>query len=114
MDDKLMLVMAAGAAGIELEWVRPFVSIGDFAMVPHNAETGDHWNPLCNDGDAFRLAVNLRIAVSQFPFGDAHAQWDHGACMEPHNGDPCAATRRAIVRAAAALAAPPTDKGATE
>lgn len=72
------------------------------------------WNPLTNDGDALRLAVKCGISVLQFP-----------ACIGtgwPQNGLPArligfdppyedissgqdvlAATRRAIVRAAAAI-----------
>ena len=76
--------------------------------------TGEAWNPLTDDGDALRLAVKCGISVLQFP-----------ACIGtrwPQNGLPArligfdppyedissgqdvlAATRRAIVRAAAAI-----------
>ena len=60
------------------------------------------WNPLADDGDAFRLAVKMRIDV-------AHAR-DYvvsglgtADSMRRENGDDCAATRRAIVRAAAEI-----------
>jgi hypothetical protein len=72
------------------------------------------WNPLDDDGDAFRLAVMLDIELYQAD--------DDGPCayagywgkpqrrdvtrifaIEPLGADPYAATRRAIVRAAAAL-----------
>ena len=62
--------------------------------------SGRVWNPLADDGDALRLAVKLRIDV-------AHAR-DYvvsglgtADSMRRENGDDCAATRRAIVRAAA-------------
>lgn len=67
------------------------------------AHTG--WNPLANDGDALRLAVKLSILVDPESIGGATT------CVVPrifyddvpHGDDPCAATRRAIVRAAAAI-----------
>ena len=65
------------------------------------------WNPLTNDGDAFRLAVMLGLAVSvEYQVGSTAVLWGPptGHVREDHsNNDPFAATRRAIVRAAAAL-----------
>jgi hypothetical protein len=55
------------------------------------------WNPLNDDGDALRLAVNLRIDVS--PEYVWSGPWCDGGTLK----DPYAATRRAIVRAAAAI-----------
>jgi hypothetical protein len=65
------------------------------------------WNPLVDDGDALRLAVNLSIEF-QFSAGATWVKWciGHNSVHlhhEPHNGDPYAATRRAIVRAAAEI-----------
>lgn len=61
------------------------------------------WNPLADDGDALRLAVALRISLSMLPqIVDATA--GDVMCHEPWYDDPHAATRRAIVRAAAAMA----------
>ena len=67
--------------------------------------------PLTDDGDALRLAVKLRIDFYE-GVGDGPEAWagyylpaftkQKFAC-EPHNGDPYAATRRAIVRAAAEI-----------
>lgn len=71
----------------------------------HNgADQEFRWNPLEEDADALRLAVKLemrleldnhwrRASAQQIPNG----QW----FTVGHDGDPCAATRRAIVRAAA-------------
>lgn len=64
-----------------------------------------HWNPLEDDGDAFRLAVALKIPVwytenyvrvNQRECGDA-------GVVEYFVGAPGTATRRAIVRATAEI-----------
>jgi hypothetical protein len=62
------------------------------------------WNPLTHDGDAFRLAVKLQLLVSidakytRVTDGRGKfAREDHPA------SNACAATRRAIVRAAAEI-----------
>jgi len=65
------------------------------------------WNPLTDDGDAFRLMVKLKIPM-QFPgWKDVTRTWGDEMHMEtfdePHDNDPYAATRRAVVRAAAAI-----------
>lgn len=60
------------------------------------------WNPLGDDGDALRLAVALGIQVTvmiprdHMELGRTNA----GGMWNLHGDDPCAATRRAIVRAA--------------
>jgi hypothetical protein len=96
MNDKEMLIAAAKAAGIEV-------------VTPTMLEYGK-WNPLEGDGDALRLAVKLRLKVST-PTTDTD-------CALAGNGDVFsysedvekititdlyAATRRAIVRAAAEI-----------
>jgi hypothetical protein len=69
------------------------------------------WNPLTDDGDAFRLAVKLRIksryneALGQ---GLAWINGDHAgstANTEDCGRDECATLRRAIVIAAAEIGA---------
>jgi hypothetical protein len=52
-----------------------------------------YWKPLTDDGDAFRLAVRLKL------FGGYHGM----ESSQFEDGDPYAATRRAIVRAAAEI-----------
>jgi len=52
-----------------------------------------NWRPLTDDGDALRLAVKLGIDVAKAVV----LYWDKTST------DPYAATRRAIVRAAAAM-----------
>jgi hypothetical protein len=97
MNDKELLELAAKAAGIELTWSNPYVSVGDFARVPN-------WNPLTDDGDALRLAVKLRLELG---FPKEYCVWSFGTngvvCTEDPSNDPYAATRRAIVRAAAEI-----------
>ena len=64
------------------------------------------WDPLNDDGDAFRLAVKLGldIMLNRSSICIELDQWDHWI-VEPHNNsDPYKAVRRAIVRAAAELA----------
>ena len=70
------------------------------------------WNPLTNDGDALRLAVKLRLRLNrEISFGEDIVEAfgledDNLSChcsTESIKGDPYAATRRAIVRAAAEI-----------
>jgi hypothetical protein len=66
------------------------------------------WNPLTDDGDALRLAVKLGINFQNESFA-CWVKWplqpslDGTLHHEPYNGDPYAATRRAIVRCAAEI-----------
>lgn len=57
-----------------------------------DAKPDGRWNPLADDGDAFRLAVLLGIQVFSPDYPEYHG-----------SGDACAAVRRAIVEAAARL-----------
>lgn len=103
MTDSELLELAAKAAGIykdalDCEWYDP-----------HGYVRPD-WNPLTDDGDALRLAVKLRLECmyEATELGPCHCQfWIAGEgfkqVIEPHNDDPYAATRRAIVRAAAEI-----------
>ena len=61
------------------------------------------WIPLLDDGDALRLAVKLRLEVSVWDTDTTVLTSDDEilTLIEPANGDPLAATRRAITRAAA-------------
>jgi hypothetical protein len=61
------------------------------------------WNPITDDGDALRLAVTLRISLDMLTH-IVDATTGTVMCHEPWGDDHCAATRRAIVRAAAAMA----------
>jgi len=64
-----------------------------------------YWNPLTDDGDALRLAVKLRLDVDCMG-GDvvvAYQVITHSHAAEQIGHDHYAATRRAIVRAAAEI-----------
>lgn len=110
MTDREMLEFSAKAAGIDVRWYQ-----GDCLRVADKCNGfAGKWNPITDDGDALRLAVKCGISVLQFP-----------ACIGtgwPQNGLPAsligfdppyedissgqdvlAATRRAIVRAAAEI-----------
>jgi hypothetical protein len=100
MTDKDLLEKAAKAAGIEIEWYAPNVEVWDFAQIPN-------WNPLIDDGDALRLAVKLKMSMVLDSGGfKGKTTWVRAPQTEKteyHESDPYAATRRAIVRAAAAI-----------
>jgi hypothetical protein len=70
---------------------------------------GHSWNPLTDDGDALRLAVKLGLDIeSDLPAHLVEVWFPNGintcgSVYEPYGNDPYAATRRAIVRAAAEI-----------
>lgn len=106
MDDKTLLELVAKAyahpdvkyiGGPNGGWVRVIGCNEDL-----HCDVMVCWNPLIDDGDALRLAVTLRIT----PHIDGNltdAESSLGFSTEAHFSDPYAATRRAIVRAAAAI-----------
>jgi len=104
MSDRELLEAAAKAAGMVLTWEGP-----DHDQ-PQTLCKGA-WNPRAYDGDALRLAVTLQIDVKHY--GDHVVAWFDGGYIGtgriPYDGDPFAATRLAIVRAAAETA---REKGA--
>jgi hypothetical protein len=69
--------------------------------------SAERWNPLEDDGDAFRLMVALRAASIEIRFGcdndSVQVETWANAYDEDFGQDPDAATRRAIVRAAAEI-----------
>lgn len=105
MNDRELLNLAAKAAGLDIEWRQGW----DGTESPKSVVSGGAWNPLMFDGDAFRLAVILEIEFSSsYDAGmNAYAGYsldeDLKYIIEPKGSDPYAATRRAIVRAAAEL-----------
>jgi hypothetical protein len=112
MPDRELLELAAKAAGYvrmqyldNVPYVSAHLSADDFIA----------WNPLIDDGDALRLAGQLRIGID-FDHGNAsdNCVYAHpvvgsytltmGELLDgDHNADRFAATRRAIVRAAAEI-----------
>ncbi|HEX4938885.1 MAG TPA: hypothetical protein VFX11_09435 [Candidatus Kapabacteria bacterium] len=99
MTDRELLELAALAAGI--------VGTYDCGVIWYKNPFGDDagFNPLNNDGDAFRLAVKLRIGVGdrETTVTAFHRQGSTSAIHIEEIGDPYAATRRAILRAAAEI-----------
>jgi hypothetical protein len=107
MTDRELLEKAAKAAGIEVRWHEgcgEWTKVREFAHDPPR-RTGDWdiWSPLADDGDALRLAVKLRISVYHAPLGFTLAVSADGKTSEREDETTEAATRRAIVRAAAAI-----------
>ena len=106
LTDREMLELAAKAAGME-------IVLWDFSCVPQVRHKYDHqsfaWNPLNDDGDALRLAVELQLGISVPPVVDGRVEvvTFYGPVISiveyPQNDDRQSATRRAIVRAAAAI-----------
>lgn len=92
--DRELLELAAKAAGYEIEeW-----NACGFAWTKEQ----EWWNPLTDDGDALRLAVKLGLSIRvDRRSGFSWIKGFGGAV--PHDVDPYAATRRAIVRAAAEI-----------
>lgn len=102
MTDRGLLDAAAKAAGIKLDW-RESVQCLCYAGSPYNIA----WNPLADHGEAARLAMALRMRLD---VTDDYVSAEVEALAprhfaEPINGDACKAWCRAIVRAAAAMAA---------
>lgn len=120
MTDRELLEAAAKAAGHAIVWGEVHrvgdtdVDCTDMAYVVSSdrEELPAYWNPLQDDGDALRLAVKLGIAIELHPawvYARAVMPNDHYRWMEitegwGNGGDRYAATRRAIVRAAASIA----------
>ena len=91
MTDRELLELAAKAHG----------GIDHYKVAPVGLllKGGGVWNPLDADGDALRLAVKLRLDAEWIdPETVFVSSFQHVA-----NNDPYAATRRAIVRAAAEI-----------
>jgi hypothetical protein len=90
MTDRELLEDAAKAAGI-------YYWIDADAVVTHSDTPGStrEWDPITDDGDALRLAVTLGLLGAPY----MALEWIEAMGED----DPLAATRRAIVRAAAEL-----------
>lgn len=110
MTDKELLELAARAA-----WVFPVLC---YEAKRNCLRIGDRksyslWRPLTDDGDALRLAVKLNIELRFHLAGDVPGVTATCAAdrrlpiprepWTPEQGDKPAATRRAIVRAAAEI-----------
>lgn len=119
MNDKELLAYAAKAAGIKIYestdgtiqnrpvWV--FSAGGGMGTMSYE----ERWNPLTDDSQALRLWVKLKLDISfgdvsffDDDFGFPVTYWREAQDVKlfvRHESDPYAATRRAIVRAAAEI-----------
>lgn len=106
-EDKNLIELAAKAAGLKNYRYCPEEE-GLHACIGYDDEDGCTvvWMPHLDDGDALRLAVKLRIHISP-RLDHVEARFFDGAawnCFKERYGDnENAATRRAIVRAAAEI-----------
>jgi hypothetical protein len=115
--DRELLELAAKAAGISGKYVvDAWINVTECGFdLATGIEAMGHgvWNPLTDDGDALRLAVKLRLdiefhsdrignAVTAINYELAASKNQQGAA-EVDGEDLAAATRRAIVRAAAEI-----------
>jgi hypothetical protein len=93
--DRELLELAAKAAGVQgLTWRN-----GSSCFYYDDIDTGrEEWNPLFDDGQALRLAVKPWIRIEE-------AVYQHCEFNLCDYDDPLAATRRAIVSAAAEIGA---------
>ncbi|WP_148716444.1 hypothetical protein [Chitinolyticbacter meiyuanensis] len=121
--DRELLELAAKAAGLNFVWFN-FGGCGERPCIwqlvsPHDTEFKSYfpWNPLEDDGDALRLAVRCRIDLDLWMHHgkvEAVVYRSRGNTQlfpEQRGDDSCAAARRAIVRAAAAIGEAMSDGG---
>ena len=96
MTDRELLELAAKAAGYKADFTQPYEIEIDSTWI--------EWDPLTDDGDALRLAVKLSLHVRVMRRAIMVEKRELGdETFEPIRNDPYAATRRAIVRAAAEI-----------
>ena len=116
MTDREMLELAARAAGYYFHGMRVGLDYENcYVSTTNDTDDWIIWDPRGDDGDALRLAVKLMIRVSvnrafrlsipgsvtvEYPDRDGF-YYALGEAVT--NGGPYAATRRAIVRAAAEI-----------
>ena len=105
MTDRELLELAAKAWG-------GLAYVDGFGWIEENeaGNRGKWWNPLLDDRDALRLAVKLGLAIRVlekcvYVESDPETLLGQSSVseLEMYKGDPYAATRRAIVRAAAEI-----------
>lgn len=104
--ERMLLALAAKEAGYKIGmWID-----GDepYSGGPGYIVNDRLWNPLLDDGDALRLAVDVGLLINpECAYRRRHASAQHHTNIrghwwfEPHGNDKHAAVRRVIVRAAA-------------
>ncbi len=102
--DRELLELSAKAAGIRITWHGEQDPWCYAEIFP-----GLKWNPLTDDGDALRLAVKFKMSVHSGTHSPSGIEFVYAQvratkpCQEYDLDDRNAATRRAIVRAAAEI-----------
>jgi hypothetical protein len=125
MINRELLEAAAKASG--LQWSNdPEITHDGLWITAPADKINTYWNPLAHNGDAFLLSVTLGITVTPYPVyghdkhsvvakryqsGDLTRERNPTEVVEVYGDNPAAATRRAIVRCAAAIG---SIKGQTE
>lgn len=94
MSDRELLEQAAEAAGLAWEWN---ACSGSVEHIPKGYRFYVKWNPLSDDGDAFRLAITLKLFVEYFPDFESEMSDIRDSV------DTQQAARRAVVNAAAKI-----------
>ena len=98
-NDRKLLELAAKAAGIDARYSEEY---NQFFVDNDVIDSFFAWNPLTDDGDALRLAVKVCLCVDAV-MNTIYVKGMGLGIEEPIGDDPYAATRRAIVRAAAEI-----------
>lgn len=106
--DRELLEWAAKAVGLDVHWGTAWQSDTMFRSLPRPNSplvSNVEWNPLDDDGDALRLAVIVRAVIEPKEFGVEAWVFENrvSSGIVNYGDDPYAATRRAIVRAAAEI-----------
>ena len=99
--DRELLEAAAKASGIAVDW-RKGVDCLCYSSSPYN----EAWNPLADDGDAFRLACKLKLNIAQGDYSAAvndEGEIDEAGLVR-NDDERAEVVRRLMVVAAAAMA----------
>lgn len=100
MEDRELLELAAKAAGYEVIWCSWYGRFsGDVSGFRFGDSLGQIWNPLEDDGDALRLAINLKLDIAIDDYVQV-SWWSQPGSIQWVNEECC---RRAIVRAASEI-----------
>lgn len=103
-DDKMLLELAAKAAGFNLKWKDEEPYLLTYAVVRDGTEEfWTPWNPLESGEDAFNLSILLSIGLSQTPKTILGLHIDEGAISLQKGENPLSAARRVITMLAASI-----------